>query len=106
MHGGGIIWGGGEILYINVSPWEVITLTRNKVEICGVDTAKLPVLTNAEMRELFYGIANTKRMGSKREIGQWQLKASAQCHSTFQQSRRICRRSVPSRLHRPHEGDR
>jgi RNA polymerase sporulation-specific sigma factor len=28
-------------------------VTRNKVEICGVDTAKLPVLTNAEMRELF-----------------------------------------------------
>jgi RNA polymerase sporulation-specific sigma factor len=28
-------------------------LTRNKVEICGVDTAKLPVLTNQEMRELF-----------------------------------------------------
>lgn len=25
----------------------------NKVEICGVDTAKLPVLTNAKMRELF-----------------------------------------------------
>jgi RNA polymerase sporulation-specific sigma factor len=28
-------------------------LTRKKVEICGVDTAKLPVLSNAEMRELF-----------------------------------------------------
>ncbi|HEY8348103.1 MAG TPA: RNA polymerase sporulation sigma factor SigG [Symbiobacteriaceae bacterium] len=25
----------------------------NKVEICGVNTAKLPVLTNAQMRELF-----------------------------------------------------
>jgi len=28
-------------------------LTRHKVEICGVDTSKLPVLTNEEMRELF-----------------------------------------------------
>ncbi|WP_096199271.1 RNA polymerase sporulation sigma factor SigG [Bacillus sp. FJAT-45350] len=28
-------------------------MTRNKVEICGVDTSKLPVLKNAEMRELF-----------------------------------------------------
>lgn len=28
-------------------------MTRNKVEICGVDTSKLPVLTNAQMRELF-----------------------------------------------------
>lgn len=28
-------------------------MTRNKVEICGVDTSKLPVLKNQEMRELF-----------------------------------------------------
>ncbi|KMK77128.1 RNA polymerase sporulation sigma factor SigG [Alkalihalobacillus pseudalcaliphilus] len=28
-------------------------MTRNKVEICGVDTSKLPVLKNSEMRELF-----------------------------------------------------
>ncbi|MCS1350632.1 RNA polymerase sporulation sigma factor SigG [Mechercharimyces sp. CAU 1602] len=28
-------------------------MARNKVEICGVDTSKLPVLTNKEMRELF-----------------------------------------------------
>src|SRR5690625_3328849 len=28
-------------------------MTRHKVVICGVDTSKLPVLTNEEMRELF-----------------------------------------------------
>jgi RNA polymerase sporulation-specific sigma factor len=28
-------------------------MARHKVEICGVDTAKLPVLTNTEMRRLF-----------------------------------------------------
>ncbi|MFC3040251.1 RNA polymerase sporulation sigma factor SigG [Virgibacillus xinjiangensis] len=28
-------------------------MTRHKVEICGVDTSKLPVLKNEEMRELF-----------------------------------------------------
>ncbi|GGE66237.1 RNA polymerase sporulation sigma factor SigG [Priestia taiwanensis] len=28
-------------------------MTRNKVEICGVDTSKLPVLKNDEMRKLF-----------------------------------------------------
>ncbi|HET7628779.1 MAG TPA: RNA polymerase sporulation sigma factor SigG [Bacillales bacterium] len=28
-------------------------MARNKVEICGVDTSKLPVLTNKEMRVLF-----------------------------------------------------
>jgi RNA polymerase sporulation-specific sigma factor len=31
-------------------------MKRNKVEICGVNTAQLPVLTNAEMRELFVQI--------------------------------------------------
>src|SRR5690625_7859152 len=28
-------------------------MARHKVVICGVDTSKLPVLTNEEMRELF-----------------------------------------------------
>lgn len=28
-------------------------MTRHKVEICGVDTSKLPVLTNKQMREFF-----------------------------------------------------
>ncbi|SEP55300.1 RNA polymerase sporulation sigma factor SigG [Piscibacillus halophilus] len=28
-------------------------MSRHKVEICGVDTSKLPVLTNEEMRDLF-----------------------------------------------------
>jgi RNA polymerase sporulation-specific sigma factor len=30
----------------------------NKVEICGVNTAKLPVLTNAQMRKLFQAFQN------------------------------------------------
>ncbi|WP_087942425.1 RNA polymerase sporulation sigma factor SigG [Evansella cellulosilytica] len=34
------------------------TLTRNKVEICGVDTSKLPVLKNKEMRVLFEKMQN------------------------------------------------
>ena len=29
-------------------------MTRHKVEICGVDTSKLPVLKNEEMRKLIY----------------------------------------------------
>lgn len=32
---------------------ERMRMTRHKVEICGVDTSKLPVLKNKEMRELF-----------------------------------------------------
>ncbi len=41
-------------------------MTRNKVEICGVDTAKLPVLTNVEMRELFDRL-QTKKMNWRQE---------------------------------------
>ncbi|TMW73135.1 RNA polymerase sporulation sigma factor SigG [Alteribacter natronophilus] len=33
-------------------------MTRNKVEICGVDTSKLPVLKNKEMRILFEEMQN------------------------------------------------
>jgi RNA polymerase sporulation-specific sigma factor len=33
-------------------------LARNKVEICGVDTSKLPVLSNKEMRVLFKEMQN------------------------------------------------
>jgi RNA polymerase sporulation-specific sigma factor len=33
----------------------------NKVEICGVNTAKLPVLTNSRMRELFKDVQNGDR---------------------------------------------
>ena len=29
-------------------------MANNKVEICGVDTSTLPVLTNERMRELFH----------------------------------------------------
>jgi RNA polymerase sporulation-specific sigma factor len=43
-----------EILYtVQQLPVGGKTLTRNKVEICGVDTSKLPVLKNDEMRKLF-----------------------------------------------------
>lgn len=37
----------------NVFPQEVFCVTRHKVEICGVDTSQLPVLSNDEMRYLF-----------------------------------------------------
>ncbi|WP_404813414.1 RNA polymerase sporulation sigma factor SigG [Halobacillus yeomjeoni] len=42
-----------EILKTIIASWEGLTLTRHKVEICGVDTSKLPVLKNTEMRALF-----------------------------------------------------
>ncbi|MFF2876766.1 RNA polymerase sporulation sigma factor SigG [Gottfriedia sp. NPDC057991] len=36
-------------------------MTRNKVEICGVDTSKLPVLKNDEMRKLFHAMQSGER---------------------------------------------
>lgn len=43
-------------------------MTRNKVEICGVDTAKLPVLTNAEMRELFVQLQTNNERSAREKL--------------------------------------
>lgn len=43
-------------------------MTRNKVEICGVDTAKLPVLGNAEMRELFVQLQQHDDRASREKL--------------------------------------
>jgi RNA polymerase sporulation-specific sigma factor len=55
-------------MYSNVSPWEVVALTRNKVEICGVDTSQLPVLTNAEMRELFIRLQRHNERSAREKL--------------------------------------
>jgi RNA polymerase sporulation-specific sigma factor len=44
---------GGDTYFDSNSDWRKFNMTRNKVEICGVDTSKLPVLKNDEMRVLF-----------------------------------------------------
>ena len=46
-----------EILYLQVFYKGGFCLI-NKVEICGVNTAKLPVLSNEEKNELFIKIKN------------------------------------------------
>lgn len=43
-------------------------MTRNKVEICGVDTSKLPVLTNAEMRELFIKLQQENELSAREKL--------------------------------------
>lgn len=43
-------------------------MTRNKVEICGVDTAKLPVLTNVEMRELFTALQQHNERSAREKL--------------------------------------
>ncbi len=57
-----------EIMYSNVSPWGVSRDMRNKVEICGVDTSKLPVLTNAEMRELFNQLQTNLDLSAREKL--------------------------------------
>lgn len=43
-------------------------MTRNKVEICGVDTSKLPVLTNVEMRELFTSLQQQGERSAREKL--------------------------------------
>src|SRR5690625_4179174 len=41
---------------------------RHKVEICGVDTSKLPVLKNDEMRVLFRRLQEDKELSAREEL--------------------------------------
>ncbi|WP_431307246.1 RNA polymerase sporulation sigma factor SigG [Ferdinandcohnia quinoae] len=43
-------------------------LTRNKVEICGVDTSKLPVLKNEEMRKLFRQMQSGEDLSAREKL--------------------------------------
>ena len=57
-------------------------MALNKVEICGVNTSKLPVLTNEEKDILFERIEKG-RHGSQRIIYQGKFKTGAQYHQTL-----------------------
>ncbi|MCY0869480.1 MAG: RNA polymerase sporulation sigma factor SigG [Firmicutes bacterium] len=43
-------------------------MKRNKVEICGVNTSQLPVLTNVEMRELFTSLQAGDRQAREKLV--------------------------------------
>lgn len=43
-------------------------MARNKVEICGVDTSKLPVWTNLEMRTLFTQLQVDKDLNAREQL--------------------------------------
>ena len=45
-----------------------ITMVQGKVEICGVNTSKLPLLKNAEKEELFKRIGNGDEAARKEYI--------------------------------------
>jgi len=44
------------------------TMHRHKVEICGVDTSKLPVLKNEEMRKLFVKLQQEGELSAREEL--------------------------------------
>ena len=67
-------------------------MALNKVEICGVNTSKLPVLTNEEKDELFKRI----KQGDQ-EARELYIKGNL---------RLVLRRPVPDRVHRPDQSDR
>ena len=79
---------------------------QGKVEICGVNTARLPVLKAAETRSLL-----EKARGGDREARQalpgadrGQSSAGAVGDPEVFRPRREHGRSLPGRLHRPHQG--
>ena len=53
-----------------------------KVEIAGVNTAKLPVLSNEEKQELLVKIKNGDNEAREKFISQ-KLKISTKCHTTI-----------------------
>lgn len=78
-------------------------MTRNKVEICGVDTAKLPVLTNAEMRELFVGLQTKNERSAREKLVNGNLRLVLSVIQRFNNRGGIRGRSVSSRLYRTDE---
>lgn len=52
----------------SITNWEGNIMTRHKVEICGVDTSKLPVLSNEEMRELFIRMQEEGDLSAREEL--------------------------------------
>ena len=72
-----------------------------KVEICGVNTAKLPLLSNEEKEELFQRILDGQGAVHQREPAPGTQRNPA----LFKQPGKH-RRPVPDWMHRPNQGHR
>ena len=72
-------------------------MALNKVEICGVNTAKLPLLSNEEKEALFERI----KQGDKAAR---ELYIKGKRDQAVRQQQRECRRPVSDRMHRIDEG--
>lgn len=68
-----------------------------KVEICGVNTAKLPILSNQEKKEL---LIKTKKgdLEAREKLIQGNLRLVLSVIQRFNRKRRISRRFISSRL--------
>lgn len=62
----------------------------NKVEICGVNTSKLPILTNEEKQELFIKIKNGDKQ-AREEFINGNLRLVLSVIKRFKRKRRKCR---------------
>lgn len=70
-----------------------------KVEICGVDTSTLPVISNERMRQLF-PLVHGGDMQAREEFIRGNLRLVLSVLPAVPSSRRKCGRSVSGRLHR------
>ena len=70
-------------------------MALNKVEICGLDTSKLPKITQSESRELLSRIKAGDNAAREEFIG-----------AAFFRPWGADGRSVPSRLYRPYKSNR
>ena len=76
-----------------------------KVEICGVNTSKLPLLSNEEKEELFRRILKGDREAREQYIKKGNLRLVLSVIQRIFGQPGKCGRSVPDWLYRPHQGD-
>ena len=80
-------------------------MALNKVEICGLDTSKLPKITQSESRELLSRIKAGDNAAREDFIGA-NLRLGTQHNTAFFRPWGADGRSVPSRLYRPYKSNR
>ena len=84
---------------------EVRIMSGYKVEICGVNTAKLPLLSNEEKEELFQRILDGD-MEAREQYIKGNLRLVAQRNPALFKQPGKHRRPVPDWMHRPNQGHR
>ena len=78
-------------------------MALNKVEICGVNTARLPLLKNEEKEALFERIKEGDSEARELYI-KGNLRLVLSVITPFRQQQRERRRPLSDRLHWPYEG--